>query len=214
MEIQKDTVFSKKKECGRRNEERKMQNNLIFIGMPASGKSTIGVVTAKRLGYQFIDTDLMIQEREGKLLWEIIAEKGSDGFLEIEDQVNASVEAERAVIAPGGSVVYCEHAMKHYKEIGMIVYLHVPYTEIEARIQNARSRGVVLRDGQTLRELYDERCRLFDQYADVRINEDGLSMGETVEKVLAILGEIRGDTEEKQSGLFQTAPEDTSRNVK
>ena len=110
--------------------------------------------------------------------------------------------------------MYCEHAMKHYKEIGMIVYLHVPYTEIEARIQNARSRGVVLRDGQTLRELYDERCRLFDQYADVRINETVLSMGETVEKVLAILGEIRGDTEEKQSGLFQTAPEDTSRNVK
>lgn len=169
-----------------------MKNNLIFIGMPASGKSTIGVVTAKRLGYRFIDTDLLIQEREGKLLWEIIAEKGTEGFLKIEDEVNASVWEEHSVIAPGGSVVYCENAMKHYKEIGTIVYLHVPYTEIEARIQNARSRGVVLREGQTLRDLYDERCRLFEQYADVRINEDGLTMGETVEKVLAILGDFRG----------------------
>lgn len=170
-----------------------MKNNLIFIGMPASGKSTIGVVTAKRLGYRFIDTDLLIQEREGKLLWEIIAEKGTDGFLEIEDEVNASVSAEYSVIAPGGSVVYCENAMKHYQEIGTVVYLHVPYTEIEARIQNARSRGVVLREGQTLRDLYDERCRLFEKYADVRINEDGLTMGETVEKVLAILRDIRGE---------------------
>lgn len=172
---------------------RPMKKNLVFIGMPASGKSTIGVVTAKRLGYQFIDTDLIIQEQEGKLLREIIEEKGIDGFLEIEDQVNASVQVEKAVIAPGGSVVYCENAMKHYKEIGMIVYLHVPYTEIEKRIQNARNRGVVLREGQTLRQLYDERCRLFDQYADIRINEEGLLMGETVEKVLAVLGDIRGE---------------------
>lgn len=170
-----------------------MKKNLVFIGMPASGKSTIGVVTAKRLGYQFIDTDLIIQEQEGKLLREIIEEKGIDGFLEIEDQVNASVQVEKAVIAPGGSVVYCENAMKHYKEIGMIVYLHVPYTEIEKRIQNARNRGVVLREGQTLRQLYDERCRLFDQYADIRINEEGLLMGETVGKVLAVLGDIRGE---------------------
>lgn len=172
---------------------RQMKKNLIFIGMPASGKSTIGVVTAKRLGYRFIDTDLMIQEQEGKLLREIIEERGTDGFLEIENQVNASVQAEKAVIAPGGSVVYCENAMEHYKEIGTIVYLHVPYTEIEARIQNARNRGVVLKEGQTLRELYDERCRLFEQYADVRINEDGLSMGDTVEKVLAVLSDIRGE---------------------
>lgn len=170
-----------------------MKNNLIFIGMPASGKSTIGVVTAKRLGYRFVDTDLLIQEREGKLLREIIAEKGTEGFLKIEDEVNASVLEEYSVIAPGGSVVYCENAMKHYKQIGTVVYLHVPYTEIEARIQNARNRGVVLREGQTLRDLYDERCKLFEQYADVRINEDGLTMDETVEKVLSVLSAIRGE---------------------
>ena len=98
--------------------------NIIFIGMPAVGKSTVGVVVAKRLGYEFIDTDLLIQKQENRLLREIIAEEGLDGFLRIENQVNRDVEAEHAVISPGGSVVYCEEAMKHYKEIGTIVYLH------------------------------------------------------------------------------------------
>ena len=97
-------------------------DNIILIGMPASGKSTVGVVLAKRLGYEFIDTDLLIQKQEQALLREIIAEKGEDGFLVIEDQVNADLEAERSVIAPGGSVVYCENAMKHYKELGTVVY--------------------------------------------------------------------------------------------
>lgn len=165
-----------------------MKNNLIFIGMPAVGKSTIGVVTAKRLGYRFIDTDLLIQEREGKLLKEIIEEKGADGFLEIENEVNLSVNPEKAVIAPGGSVVYCEKAMEHFRQIGTIIYLHASYTEIEQRIQNARSRGVILRDGQTLRDLYNERTKLFEKYADIRISEDGLNMDETVQKVLDILG--------------------------
>ena len=102
-------------------------DNIIFIGMPAVGKSTVGVVTAKRLGYQFIDTDLLIQEQEGKLLKEIIEEQGNDGFLKVEDRVNAGVEAYNAVISPGGSVVYCENAMKHYKEIGKILYLQASF---------------------------------------------------------------------------------------
>ena len=96
--------------------------NLIFIGMPAVGKSTVGVVVAKRLGMEFIDTDLLIQKQEGRLLREIIADVGEDGFLAIENQVNCQVNAERAVISPGGSVVYCEEAMKHFKEIGTVVY--------------------------------------------------------------------------------------------
>ena len=97
--------------------------NIIFIGMPASGKSTVGVVVAKRLGYEFIDTDLLIQKQEKKLLKEIIAEVGNEGFLEIENQVNRDVNPEKAVISPGGSVVYCKEAMEHFKEIGTIVYL-------------------------------------------------------------------------------------------
>ena len=121
-------------------------DNIILIGMPASGKSTVGVVLAKRLGYEFIDTDLLIQKQEQALLREIIAEKGEDGFLVIEDQVNADLEAERSVIAPGGSVVYCENAMKHYKEIGTVVYLQTSYQTIKERIGDPKKRGVVFRE--------------------------------------------------------------------
>ena len=146
-------------------------DNIILIGMPASGKSTVGVVLAKRLGYEFIDTDLLIQKQEQALLREIIAEKGEDGFLVIEDQVNADLEAERSVIAPGGSVVYCENAMKHYKEIGTVVYLQTSYQTIKERIGDPKKRGVVLREGQTLKDLYEERRVLFEKYADVTICE-------------------------------------------
>lgn len=162
-------------------------DNIIFIGMPAVGKSTVGVVTAKRLGYQFIDTDLLIQEQEGKLLKEIIEEQGNDGFLKVEDRVNAGVEAHNAVISPGGSVVYCENAMKHYKEIGKIVYLQASFETINSRLLNAKNRGVVLKDGQTLRDLYDERVPLFEKYADITICEDGIYFKETVSRVLDAL---------------------------
>ena len=101
--------------------------NIIFIGMPAVGKSTIGVVVAKRLGFEFIDTDLLIQKQEGKLLKDIIAEVGNDGFLAIENQVNRDLNVRHAVISPGGSVVYCKEAMEHYKEIGTVVYLQASY---------------------------------------------------------------------------------------
>ena len=157
--------------------------NIIFIGMPAVGKSTVGVVVAKRLGYEFIDTDLLIQKQENRLLREIIAEEGLDGFLSIENQVNRDVEAEHAVISPGGSVVYCEEAMKHYKEIGTIVYLHASFEVINSRLKNAKKRGVALRDGQTLKDLYDERVVLFEKYADITVSEDGLELEETIENV-------------------------------
>lgn len=162
-------------------------DNIILIGMPAVGKSTVGVVVAKRLGYRFIDTDILIQEEEGKLLKDIIAEKGIDGFLEIEDRINANVIAKHSVISPGGSVVYCENAMKHYKEIGKIVYLKASFETISRRLKNARRRGVVLKDGQSLKDLYDERVALFEQYADVTVCEDGLKLEETIENVLKAL---------------------------
>ncbi len=159
-------------------------NNIIFIGMPAAGKSTIGVVAAKRLGYEFIDTDLLIQKKEKSLLKDIIDEKGIDGFLAIEDQINSEVEAERAVIAPGGSVVYCENAMRHYKEIGTVVYLQASYQTISERIGDPKKRGVVLYDGQTLKDLYEERRGLFEKYADVIICEDGRTLEDTIEEVI------------------------------
>ena len=164
-------------------------DNIILIGMPASGKSTVGVVLAKRLGYEFIDTDLLIQKQEQALLREIIAEKGEDDFLVIEDQVSADLEAERSVIAPGGSVVYCENAMKHYKEIGTVVYLQTSYQTIKERIGDPKKRGVVLREGQTLKDLYEERRVLFEKYADVTICEDGLTLSETIGKVVEVFGQ-------------------------
>lgn len=161
--------------------------NIVFIGMPASGKSTVGVVVAKRLGYKFVDTDLVIQEVEKRLLKEIIAEEGNEGFLRIEDRVNAEIQEERAVISPGGSVVYCENAMRHYKETGMIVYLHTSYETINNRLHNAKNRGVVLKDGQTLKDLYEERTALFERYADLTIGEEGRDLEETIEEVLRVL---------------------------
>lgn len=161
--------------------------NIIFIGMPASGKSTVGVVVAKRLGYEFIDADLLIQKREGRLLKDIIAEEGIERFLEIENEVNAQIDAQGAVIAPGGSVVYCTEAMEHYKKIGTIVYLKASYETIKNRIRNPKKRGVTLREGQTLKDLYVERTELFEKYADITVDEDENSLGDTVEKVLDVL---------------------------
>lgn len=158
--------------------------NVIFIGMPASGKSTIGVVVAKRLGYDFIDTDLLIQKQEGKLLKDIIEEVGSDGFLRIENRVNRELQAERSVIAPGGSVIYCREAMEHFQELGTIVYLKVPYETIYSRINDVKNRGVVLKENQTFREMYEERTALFEQYADYIVDEEGLSLNETIDEVL------------------------------
>ncbi len=165
--------------------------NIIFIGMPAVGKSTIGVVAAKHLGYNFIDTDLLIQEKEKRLLKDIIAQEGLEEFLKIEDRINAGVSAERSVIAPGGSVVYCENAMRHYKEIGIIVYLKASFETISTRLNNAKKRGVVLREDQTLEELYHERTVLFEKYADITICEDGIGLEDTFELVLNTLKDRR-----------------------
>lgn len=163
--------------------------NIVLIGMPAVGKSTVGVVVAKRLGYEFVDTDLLIQKQEKRLLKEIIAQEGNDGFLAIENQVNRDLDVENAVIAPGGSVVYCEEAMEHYKKTGTVVYLKVSYETINRRMQNAKSRGVVLKEGQTLKDLYEERVCLFEKYADYTICEDGLTIEETIGNVLKLFEE-------------------------
>lgn len=161
--------------------------NIIFIGMPAVGKSTIGVVAAKHLGYNFIDTDLLIQKKEKRLLRDIIAQEGLEEFLKIEDRINAEVAAERSVISPGGSVVYCKNAMRHYKEIGTVVYLKASFETISKRLKNAKRRGVVLKENQTLEDLYNERTNLFEKYADVTICEDGMSLEDTLELVLDTL---------------------------
>ncbi len=143
------------------------KKNIVLIGMPGAGKSTVGVVLAKRLGYRFVDSDLVIQEQTGKLLHELITEYGVDGFLKIEEQINAALNCEGAVIATGGSVIYGEDAMKHLREIGCVVYLKLSYEEIEERLGDLTARGVALKNGQTLRDLYNERCPLYEKYAHV-----------------------------------------------
>ena len=161
-----------------------MKDNIVLIGMPGVGKSTVGVILAKMIGYQFIDADLLIQKQEGKLLHEIIAEKGTDGFIEIEERVNASIEASHTIIATGGSVVYGKKAMEHLSRIGTVVYLKVPYDTLEKRLEDIKGRGVVIKEGQTLRTLYDERTPLYEKYADIEISEDDLNVEQTVEKLL------------------------------
>lgn len=161
-----------------------MKDNIVLIGMPGVGKSTVGVILAKMIGYQFTDADLLIQKQEGKLLHEIIAENGTDGFIEIEERVNASIEASHTIIATGGSVVYGKKAMEHLSRIGTVVYLNVPYDTLEKRLEDIKGRGVVLKEGQTLRTLYDERTPLYEKYADIEISEDGLNVEQTVEKLL------------------------------
>ena len=159
-------------------------NNIVLIGMPGVGKSTLGVVLAKELGYQFVDADLLIQERENRLLKEIIAEDGVDGFLKIENDVNASISADKTVIATGGSVIYGKEAMEHLKEIGTVVYLKLDYETLDSRLGNLKGRGVVLKDCQTLKDLYDERIPLYEKYADVIVDEGGLDLEQTLTQVL------------------------------
>lgn len=158
--------------------------NIILIGMPGAGKSTIGVLLAKALGYKFIDSDLLIQEQAGCLLKDIIKEKGLEGLIDIEERVNASIEAERTVIATGGSVIYGAKAMQHLKSIGKVVYIKLSFESIASRLGNIRQRGVVMRQGQTLLDLYNERCPLYEKYADIVVDAEGLGIEEVLEKIV------------------------------
>lgn len=144
--------------------------NVILIGMPGAGKSTIGVVLAKILGYHFIDSDIVIQEQEGKLLNEIIEEIGAEEFNALEDRVNSTLDVDRSVIATGGSAVYGANAMRHFAEIGDIVYLKQTYEEINRRLGDLAERGVSFKEGQTLLDLYNERVPLYEKYADIVVD--------------------------------------------
>jgi shikimate kinase len=169
-------------------------NNITLIGMPASGKSTVGVLLAKRLGYSFVDVDIVIQEQEGRLLKDIIATEGQDGFLAVENRINAGLNVRHSVIAPGGSVIYGKEAMEHLKEISTVVYLKLSYESVEERLGNLVDRGVVLKDGMTLRDLYEERVPYYEKYADITIDENGLDAGKTVDRLRSIMEERFGLT--------------------
>ncbi len=158
--------------------------NIVLIGMPASGKSTVGVILAKVLGMNFIDTDLVIQNREEALLHEIIKSKGVEGFLKCEEDAVLSLDTDNSVIATGGSVVYSEKGMKHLSEAGKVVYLKVDKKELFSRLKNINERGVVLRGGESLEEMYDERSVLYEKYAELVIEEVNSSIEDTVGKII------------------------------
>ena len=158
-------------------------SNIILIGMPGCGKSTIGVVLAKVLGYRYLDSDLLIQEQEGRRLSQIIEEEGILGFNQIENRVNASIQEEGTVIATGGSAVYGEEAMKHLGTIGTIVYIKLPYEEIQKRLGDLNERGITIKEGQTLMDLYHERVPLYEKYAHLTVETDGLELRDSVKRI-------------------------------
>lgn len=162
-------------------------DNIVLIGMPASGKSTAGVLLAKKIGYDYIDCDLLMQRRENAVISDLLKERGADEFIKLEEEVNSSVYAEKSVISTGGSVIYGEKAMAHLAEIGKIVYLHVGLLELEKRLsgKDLFLRGVVMKgEAHNLAELYSERIPLYEKYAQITVDCDNLSLDETVDAII------------------------------
>ena len=155
---------------------------VILIGMPSSGKSSAGVLLAKTLGLKFIDTDILIQEKYSSLLHQLIEKHGPDGFIELEGEVNSEVAAENAVISTGGSAVYSERAMAHFKSLGKIVYIKISYETLVERLGDYSHRGVVMREGHTLRDMFLERESLYEKWADITVESDE-NLSRTVEKL-------------------------------
>ncbi|MGN0747780.1 MAG: shikimate kinase [Aristaeellaceae bacterium] len=164
--------------------------NIVLIGMPGCGKSTVGVVLAKALGMDFIDADLVIQRSAGKRLSVLIDELGDEGFRQLENRVNAGIEAENTVIATGGSVVYGREAMEHLRSIGQVIYLQLSYEQIEERLGDLHARGVTIKPGWTLRDLYNERVPLYERYAHLTVPCDGLRLREVVGVIRRNLGDM------------------------
>lgn len=167
--------------------------NIALIGMPGAGKSTIGVLLAKTLGMNFVDTDILIQREYGRLLQDIINQEGIQKFLSVEEECISNMKFENAVIATGGSVVYSEKAMGIIKSNGITVYLKVPLNEIMKRIQNIKTRGIVLRKGQTVQDIYLERAPLYEQYANIIVDEEGRDVEQVIEIIIRQIRQI--DTE-------------------
>ncbi|MCH5304061.1 MAG: shikimate kinase [Ruminococcus sp.] len=163
-------------------------DNIILIGMPGSGKSTLGVVLARKLGYGYLDTDSFISQREKCTLQDIIDKKGLDCFLEIEKSVGSEIVCDRVIIATGGSMVMAKEAMEHLKELGTVIYINVPIEELKRRLGNFSDRGIAMKNDETLEDILNLRTPYYDKYADIVVNfKDGNSLEETVDDIVKAL---------------------------
>ena len=161
------------------------RDNIILIGMPGAGKSTLGIVLAKIMNYDFVDADLLIQQQSDKTLERIIDDLGPEGFIQVENQVLTQIEYERTIVATGGSAIYSEEAMAHLASIGRVVYLQIDYEELKGRLSDLSERGVVMKGGigMSLRDLFDERKPLYEKYADITVDVSDLSITAAARKV-------------------------------
>ena len=182
------------------NEERGLmtqKNNVVLIGMPGAGKSTLGIVLAKILGMNFVDADLLIQGQCDKTLQKIIDACGPDGFIEVENQVLSEIQESNSVISTGGSAVYSEAAMKHLSEIGLVVYLQISFNELKMRLSDLQERGVVLKGGMSmsLEDLYKERQPLYEKYAEVTVDVNDLTITAAARKVASVVEAWRAENQ-------------------
>lgn len=157
--------------------------NITLIGMPGSGKSTVGQALAKRLGLQFVDVDQVIIRKTGQTLAEILDDVGDAGFRQVEERINAELDVQDSVIAPGGSVIYGPRAMTHLRDISTVVYLQVEHDELLRRLGDLHARGVSILPGQTFRDLYNERCPYYERYAHLIVDTKGLNLDQVAEKI-------------------------------
>lgn len=171
-----------------------MNNNVILIGMPGAGKSTVGVILAKTLGMQFLDTDLLISAQQNARLQELLDARGLEGFLACEQQAGLSVDVSKTVIATGGSMVLCAQAMAHLKTLGTVVYLETPLETLAARLNNITTRGIAARPGETLEEIDRVRKPYYERYADMTVRaQEGMGTEDVVSRVISRLtGENHG----------------------
>ncbi|WP_248928691.1 shikimate kinase [Paenibacillus hamazuiensis] len=168
--------------------------NIVLIGMSGAGKSTLGVLLAKALGMDYVDTDIVIQQQEGRLLQEIIDSDGIEKFMNVEENIVSGQRLKNSVISTGGSVVYSEKAMNALKQGGQVIYLHVPYEEITRRLTNITTRGIVMRKGNSLKDVYEERVPLYMKYSDMTLDCSNKDIEQCVSEIIGKIGGRASDS--------------------